>query len=87
MDTLMEYKCPNCAGAIAFDSEIQNMKCPYCDSEFEMDALKSYDDALKNDKELTFIKQHPIFCVNSMPTTKYFFSLKPAYLTLADPAY
>lgn len=51
MSTLLEYKCPNCGGAIGFDSEIQNMKCPFCDSEFEMEALKSYDDALKSDAE------------------------------------
>ncbi|MGN1044271.1 MAG: hypothetical protein ACI4PR_05760 [Acutalibacteraceae bacterium] len=49
-DTLNEYKCPCCSGAIAFDSSIQKMKCPYCDSEFEMEALKKYDEELKNKK-------------------------------------
>ena len=29
----LEYKCPSCGGAIAFDSKIQKMKCPYCDLE------------------------------------------------------
>ena len=43
MAGLQEYKCPCCGGAIAFDSKIQKMKCPYCDTEFEMDALKGYD--------------------------------------------
>lgn len=49
MSELQEYKCPNCGGAINFDSSVQKMKCPYCDSEFEMEALKSYDEELKND--------------------------------------
>ena len=47
MAGLQEYKCPCCGGAIAFDSTIQKMKCPYCDTEFEMDALKGYDAELQ----------------------------------------
>lgn len=47
MPELLEYKCPNCGGAIEFDSSIQKMKCPYCDTEFEMETLKAYDDVLK----------------------------------------
>lgn len=49
MSTLQEYKCPCCGGAIEFDSASQNMKCPYCDTEFELETLKSYDDILKTD--------------------------------------
>ena len=26
------------------------MKCPYCDTEFDLETLKSYDEGLKNDK-------------------------------------
>jgi len=47
---LQEYKCPCCGGAIAFDSKLQKMKCPYCDTEFEMETLVSYDDALKTEQ-------------------------------------
>lgn len=50
MAQLKEYKCPCCGGAIAFDSSIQKMKCPFCDTEFEMEALAGYDDALKNEQ-------------------------------------
>ena len=49
MAVLQEYKCPCCGGAIAFDSSLQNMKCPYCDTEFEMETLASYDHELKNE--------------------------------------
>ncbi len=42
MNNLLEYKCPSCGGAIGFDSTSQNLKCPYCDTEFEIDTLKSY---------------------------------------------
>lgn len=46
---LQDYKCPCCAGAIEFNSSVQKMKCPYCDTEFEMEALKAFD--LKLDEE------------------------------------
>ncbi|MCR4678217.1 MAG: hypothetical protein K5679_05635 [Lachnospiraceae bacterium] len=49
MSDLQEYKCPCCGGAIEFNSTIQKMKCPFCETEFEMDALKSYDEALKSE--------------------------------------
>ena len=35
---------------IAFDSTIQKMKCPYCDTEFEMDVLKGYDAELQDEE-------------------------------------
>ena len=50
MQSLQEYKCPCCGGAIAFDSTLQKMKCPYCDTEFEMDALKGYDEELQGEQ-------------------------------------
>lgn len=50
MSELIEYKCPNCAGSIKFESSIQKLKCSYCNTEFELEALKSYDEALKSDK-------------------------------------
>lgn len=49
MAELQEYKCPCCGGAISFDSTLQKMKCPYCDTEFEMETLKSYDEELKKE--------------------------------------
>ena len=45
---MQEYKCPCCGGAVEFNTTVQKMKCPYCDSEFEMDALKAYDEELQN---------------------------------------
>ena len=48
---MIEYKCPCCGGAIAFDSTIQKMKCPYCDTEFEMETLAGYDSELQNDQK------------------------------------
>lgn len=49
MADLFEYKCPCCGGIIEFDIEIQKPKCPYCDTEFELEALKGYDEDLKAD--------------------------------------
>ena len=47
MSDIFEYKCPCCGGGIAFDSQAQRMKCPYCDTEFDMETLQSYDNDLK----------------------------------------
>ncbi|MDD6037987.1 MAG: hypothetical protein PUD20_04190, partial [bacterium] len=46
MANLQGLKCPCCGGAIEFNSSVQKMKCPYCDTEFDMEALKAYDDDL-----------------------------------------
>ena len=45
-DNLMEYKCPHCGGVLEFDSASQKMKCPYCDSAFDVEELKGRDQAL-----------------------------------------
>ncbi|MDO5517689.1 MAG: hypothetical protein Q4F66_09030 [Clostridium sp.] len=50
MSEVLEYKCPCCGGAIEFNSSIQKMKCPYCDTEFEMETLKSFEEELKKEK-------------------------------------
>ena len=51
MATLQEYTCPCCGGAIEFDSNVQKMVCPYCDTEFEMETLASYDEALNTQQD------------------------------------
>ncbi len=51
MSQLLEYKCPNCGGAVEFSSESQKLQCPYCDAEFEIDELKALDEELANETE------------------------------------
>lgn len=51
MTELKEYKCPCCGGVIEFDSASQKMKCPYCDTEFEIEALESFAADIANDLE------------------------------------
>lgn len=46
-----DFKCPNCNGIISFDTSSQMMKCPYCDSEFEPEALKEYSEILNKTYE------------------------------------
>ncbi|MDR1620504.1 MAG: hypothetical protein LBS18_07580 [Clostridiales bacterium] len=48
---LLEYKCPNCGGAIQFDPGTQEMVCPYCDSVMNVDALRAMDEALDHVRE------------------------------------
>ena len=53
---LKEYKCPNCGGILVFDSASQKLKCPYCSSEFDVDAIEQYNqDVLDSvDSDLDF---------------------------------
>lgn len=40
MSGIMEYKCPACGGAMEFDSKLQKMKCPYCDTEMDVEEFQ-----------------------------------------------
>ncbi len=51
MSVLQEYKCPCCGGGIAFDSALQRMKCPYCDTEFDVETLAAFDNEIKSEPE------------------------------------
>lgn len=46
MPAIIDYKCPCCGGKVEFDSGIQQMKCPYCDTTFDVDAMRDHDDVL-----------------------------------------
>lgn len=48
MSELMEYKCPSCGGYLEFDAVSQKLKCPYCESIFE---LSEFADETKSTKE------------------------------------
>jgi len=50
---LLEYKCPNCGADIEFDSNSQRMKCPYCDSEFDIEELKKAQEMFAHPEEDT----------------------------------
>jgi len=50
MSETIEYKCPCCGGTLQFDVESQRIKCPYCDSEFDVDEMmKTEGDLTVND--------------------------------------
>ena len=51
MAVLQQYKCPCCNGSIEFNSSSQKMKCPYCDTELDPEALKSYAEVLSEDTD------------------------------------
>ncbi|MBE6872101.1 MAG: hypothetical protein E7491_09165 [Ruminococcaceae bacterium] len=49
MASLLEYKCPACGGAMAFDSASQKVKCPFCDSVYDMEQFKPKDEVLEQE--------------------------------------
>ncbi len=48
---LMDYKCPNCGGAVRFDPGKQDLVCPYCDTVLSVESLKSMDEQLQHAPE------------------------------------
>lgn len=48
MAGMKDFKCPNCGGNIEFNSTSQSMKCPYCDSEFDINDLAAYDEEVSS---------------------------------------
>ena len=76
MAGMLEYKCPCCDGAIKFDSTTQKLKCPYCDTEFEVDALKGYDEDLKDAK--IHPENHRDLRVRMGGLSAYFIAMAPA---------
>ena len=51
MSILQENKCPSCGGGLNFDSNLQKLKCPYCDSEFDVEAMRARDEVLNQTLE------------------------------------
>lgn len=52
MEGIAEYKCPACGGAVKFDSASQKLKCPYCDTEFDIgEILRAKEDDAKERKD------------------------------------
>ena len=50
MAKMQEFKCPCCGGSIEFDSSVQKMKCPYCDTEFDVKTLSEYAQSVEEEE-------------------------------------
>ncbi len=51
MSTLLEYKCPCCGGAVSFDTKEQKIVCPFCDAEFDIEALKQEQEEVSRNSQ------------------------------------
>ena len=45
MSTLLDYKCPACGGRLEFDASSGKLKCPFCDSVYELSAFEKREEA------------------------------------------
>ena len=48
MSAILEQKCPNCGGAVEFDANSQRLKCPFCDTEFDIAAMQQAEEFKSN---------------------------------------
>lgn len=55
MATVTEQKCPCCGGGVQFDAGAQKLKCPYCDTEFEINQLQQ--DGVVEDESINWSTQ------------------------------
>lgn len=46
MTAISAYKCPNCGADIPYDPGSQNLKCPYCDTEYPIETLAEYNEEI-----------------------------------------
>ena len=51
MPTILDYKCPACGGKVEFDSLNQKMKCPFCDTTFDVSELAEQDQILDQESQ------------------------------------
>ena len=75
MSRIVEYECPCCGGAVEFDSTLQKMKCPYCDTEFDVGAFTTYTEELDNKKDDDINREELINNLYNLAGLKIIFSL------------
>lgn len=51
---VLEFKCPCCNAALIFGADSQNLKCEYCDTAFEIDAINAYNESLDDQCQDSF---------------------------------
>lgn len=48
---VIEYKCPCCGAGLAFGGETQKLKCEYCDTSFDIDTVRAYNESENQPQE------------------------------------
>ena len=43
-NAVMEYTCPCCGAGLKFSGVEQQLVCEYCDNQFEIDAVKAFNE-------------------------------------------
>ena len=51
MSGILDFKCPCCGGTVEFNAGTQTMKCPFCDTEFDVEALQQKEKQQEEKKE------------------------------------
>ena len=51
---VLEYKCPCCGAGLHFGDESQRMTCQYCDNEFDLETVRSFNESLHQPDSVEF---------------------------------
>ncbi len=58
MPVTQEYKCPSCGGSVEFNPQLQKIKCPWCDTEFDIDVFGTAPECDEPDSMEWDLKTH-----------------------------
>ena len=50
MSTLEQYKCPNCGGAVLFNTELQQLVCSMCSNVYSPTAFEGNEELAKSEE-------------------------------------
>ena len=45
VSNVIKYQCPCCGAGLRFGGDIQQLKCEYCDNEFELSAVRAFNES------------------------------------------
>lgn len=51
---VLEYKCPCCDAGLVFGDDSQKMKCHYCENEFDLETVRTYNESLQSSDSDSF---------------------------------
>ena len=57
--TVIEYQCPCCGAGLRFGGDIQQLKCDYCDNEFDIDTVRAFNETVSRPDATTIQWERP----------------------------
>lgn len=53
-ENVLTYKCPCCNASLVFGGDIQQLTCEYCDTNFDIETIRSYSESIRGENKEDF---------------------------------